>query len=92
VFLALARISKLGFCDIKTDSVIKGNMFKVYIRTILMYGIENFDLSANELLELGRIESAAIKKMIGITKGCHVTELLRGLKVKLTEENYVITK
>jgi hypothetical protein len=67
-------------------------MFKVYIRTIVMYGIENFDLSTHELLELGRIESAAIKKMIGITNGCHVKELLRGLGVELTEKKYVIKK
>ena len=49
---ALARIDKLGFNDIKTGATIKGNMFKVYLRTITMYGVENFNLSNNEINNL----------------------------------------
>ncbi len=53
-----------------------------------MYGIENFDLTETELTELTRIESLAIKKLIGISNGCYVTELLRALSIELSDEWY----
>jgi len=78
MFAALARIAKLGFTDVKTGAMLKGNMFKVYIRSI--------DLTKTELTELTRIESLAIKKLFGISNDCYVTELLRALNIELSDE------
>ena len=38
-FTALARISKLGFSDVQTDTAIKRNLFKAFTRTTALYGI-----------------------------------------------------
>ena len=65
-FLALKRIEDFGFSSVVTDCALRGNMFKVYIRTVILYGVENLNLSKGEMSNLKHIESSILKKMIKI--------------------------
>jgi len=48
-FNAFNRFKNLVFSSVHTGAHLKGNMYKVYIRTIALYGLENFRLSTSEL-------------------------------------------
>ena len=60
-------------------------MFKVYIRTVILYGIENLFLSEGEMNGLKNIESGILKKMLNIKQRCYTSELFRSLNIELTE-------
>ena len=91
-YCAYNRVKKLGFSSIHTSARLKGNMYKVYIRTVGLYGIENFSLKQSELNKLTRIEANIIKKMMNIPKYCLNSDLLRALSIEFTEEKYKIYK
>ncbi len=91
-FHAFNRVKNLGFSSIHAGAHLKGNMYKVYIRTIALYGLENFRLSTSELEKLATIETNIMKKMMGITNYCLNTDLMRALGIELTEEKYKIYK
>jgi hypothetical protein len=67
-------------------------MYKIYIRTIALYGLENFRLSTSGLEKLATTETNIMKKMMGITNFCLNTDLMRALGIELTEEKYKIYK
>jgi hypothetical protein len=45
---------------------LKAEMFKVYIRPIIMYAMENFKLNDGEIRKLKSAEGNALKRMLGI--------------------------
>ena len=67
-------------------------MFKVYIRTVILYGIENLFLSEGEMNDLKNIESGILKKMLNIKQRCYTSELFRSLNIELTTEKFAISK
>ena len=91
-FLALNRINEFGFDSVISDCKLKANMFKVYIRTVILYGVENLFLSKGEIKDLKNIESSALKKMLNLKQRCHSTELYRSLNIELTTERIDICK
>jgi hypothetical protein len=91
-YLALNRIKEFGFESVISDCKPKANMLKIYIRTVILYGVENLSLSKGELKELKNIESSAFKKMLNLKQRCHTTELFRSLNIELTTERIDICK
>ena len=67
-------------------------MFKVYIRTVILYGIENLFFSEGEMSDLKNIESNILKKMLNIKQRCYTSELFRSLNIELTTEKIAISK
>ncbi|RNA11043.1 hypothetical protein BpHYR1_007908 [Brachionus plicatilis] len=53
----------------------KGHLYKAYIRPVLFYGLENFDLSAREKLSIKRIEELLLALNI---KPTYSTDLTSG--------------
>jgi len=91
-YSAFNRIKKLGFSSIHTDCRLKGTMYKIYIRTAALYGIENFALTSSDLERLAKIETRILKHMMGLTRCCLNTDLMRSLDIELTDEKYKIYK
>ena len=91
-YLALNKIKEFGFDSVVSDCKLKANMFKVYIRTVILYGIENLFLSEGEMNDLKNIESGILKKMLNIKQRCYTSELFRSLNIELTTEKIAISK
>jgi hypothetical protein len=67
-------------------------MYKVYVRTVALYEIENFNLTENEINKLSATEKQILKKMMGLTKICQSKDFFRSLGIELTEQRYKIAK
>lgn len=91
-YLALARLRDLGFDSTHTNCDVKGSLYKIYLRPILYYGIENCLLNNSELKTLKSIEGNTIKNLLLINKRCFTTEIMRSLDIELTEEWIEISK
>jgi len=66
----------------------KINLFKIYIKPLLYYGIESLDINK----EIGKCESSIVKQLIGISKYCHTTDLFSALYINTAEESLYISK
>jgi len=86
------RVKKLGISSVHSGCYLKGNMYKVYVRTVALYEIENFNLTENEINKLSATEKQILKKMMGLTKICQSKDLFRSLGIELTEQRYKIAK
>lgn len=79
------RLKTLGIWTEHTNPYLKGHLYKTFIRPVLMYGIENLDITKTELNNIRRIEGNIIKYMIGISNRCRTSNLLLALNIEDTE-------
>jgi hypothetical protein len=96
------RVSKLNkaFNSIRTAGVYNSQLsvklisrlYMVYLRPILTYGLDVISLTKTQEDDLSTIETNMIKKMLGISKCCHHSELLRALYIKDFHLNLKISK
>ncbi|CAF0947906.1 unnamed protein product [Brachionus calyciflorus] len=64
----------------------KAQLYKIYIRLILWYGIEAFNIKKSDILALKRFEGNIVKKILGISNKCKTTDLFNALKLETTRE------
>lgn len=86
-----AAVTKLNLCGFNTESIsplAKAQLYKTFLRPVLLYGMENLNLNKTQLNEIKRIEGNTIKRLIGIPNRCHSTELLIALNIDTTS-NYL---
>ena len=70
---SISSISKLRSLDLIGDNLkphLRAFLFKVYIRPVILYGIDCCDLNEKEFLELKKAESISLKSLVGINKEC----------------------
>ncbi|RNA01555.1 RNA-directed DNA polymerase from mobile element jockey-like [Brachionus plicatilis] len=79
---ALLKLKSLGLTGPNLHPVMKGHLYKTYVRPVLLYGIESLYLTQRDTLKLKRIE--------GIPTKCKTTNLMHALKIEPTIE-YVDT-
>ena len=91
-FLALTKIKDFGFDSVIEDCQLKGKMFKIYLRTILTYGVENCNLTKKENIQIKKTDGSLLKKQLGLSRACYTTEIMRSLDIELTEEKIKIIK
>jgi hypothetical protein len=92
---ALASVAKLitmGLCSESMHPVLKAEMFKVYIRPIIMYAMENFNLNGGEIRKLKSAEGNALKRIIGISTRCKSTDLFLSFDMMPTKERIDLLK
>jgi len=80
-FAMINRIKKLGFDGGNMHPKLIGNMFKTYVRPVLMYGCETLDLNESEIEKIAKCEGTAIKRMMGLKKRCYTRHLLNALNI-----------
>ena len=83
-FRALARLKVLGIISGIVQPNMKGHLYNTYIRPVLFYGLENFNLNLSERLTIKRIEGNIVKNIIGIPRRCKSTELFLALNIEPT--------
>jgi len=79
----LSRIEKLGFNNCNLKPHIMGNMFKTYIRPVVMYGVELFELTKEQTDKVCKLENLILKRMIGIKQRCYSRHILNSLRIGL---------
>jgi hypothetical protein len=65
---ALAKIGVLGINSEIMHPNMKGHLYKTFVRPVLYYGLENFNLNLTERLSIKRIEGNIVKSILGISK------------------------
>lgn len=79
-----AKLKALGLISSNMSPQSRAYLYKSYIRPIIMYGIDNCDLSAQELNKIKTVEGNAIKSMVGLNKEVHTTPILNALNIEAT--------
>ncbi|CAF0788801.1 unnamed protein product [Brachionus calyciflorus] len=79
---AFAKVKILGITSETIHPNMKGQLYKIYIRPVLLYGKENFNLNKAEKLAIKRIEGNIVKNMLGLSKKCKSTELFSALNIE----------
>jgi hypothetical protein len=64
----------------------KAFLYTTYLRPFLLYGIENYNLNANETKSIKRAESNCLKKALKLSTRIKTTELLLALKIVSTKQ------
>ena len=64
---------------------LKAHLIKTYVRAITYYGLENLTITKTDIKKLQTLEGNMIKKMLGISKRTHTTQLLYALGVEPVE-------
>ena len=60
----------------------KGTLFKVYRRPVLMHGIENMILSRGKIKSIKKREGNIVRRMTGVQKRCVAKSQLRAFSIK----------
>ena len=84
-FAVLNRIKKLGFDAGNMHPKLLGNMFKTYVRPVLMYGCETLDLNKSEIEKISKCEGTALKRMLGLKKRCYTRHLFNAVQIGTTD-------
>ena len=86
------NLRMLGLSTSALDINTRGFLYKTYIRPILHYGLENFDLNQNEMDKINTGGNNIIKSMVGLNKQVRSTSLLAALNIEQTNERLVQEK
>jgi hypothetical protein len=70
----------------------KIRMYKTYLRPILMYGLDVISLNVNTIETIERIENNLIKKILGISRICHHSDLLNAIHINTFTNTLIINK
>jgi len=78
--MAYACLSRLFssriYCKSETDPKLVVQLYRTYIRPVLLYGNENFEFNTTEKSKLCAIDGNIVKSMLGMPIQCHTTDLV----------------
>ena len=81
---SVAKLQSTGKASENIHPHLQAEMFKVHIRPILYYVIENHHLSQNDMKTIKRIEGNALKRIIDISTHCKSTDLFLSFNMMIT--------
>ncbi len=82
--IMMTRLQALNLNSVHIHPVMKGQMFKTYIRPVLTSGTENMELNGREILEMKKLEGNALKQLLRIPTRCHTTDIVDALNIEQT--------
>ena len=77
----MARVDLLGFTSAKIGRKMKAMLYKVYIRTVLLYGREKMKLGKTDIDKYKWKEGNSINRMYDLEKGCMAKSLMKALAI-----------
>ena len=81
---SVAKLQSTGIASENMHPHLQAEMFKIHIRPILYYAIENYHLSEYDMKTIKRIEGNALKRLIGISTHCKSTDLFFSFNMMMT--------
>lgn len=91
-FSALNKIRLVGLIDQELKPETRAYLFNTYVRPIVHYGLENYEMDLEDIKKLETAESTVLKSFISINKKCHNTSLMRSVGIKSFVDNVIINK
>jgi hypothetical protein len=91
-FNAMYIIKQLGAENHLTKTKMRIHLYKTYVRPVLLYGLAEIQLSAQEIKKIQSIENIIIKQILKIHKKTRSRTLMRALKINLIEEELLKRK
>lgn len=84
VVAKVAKLKTLGLLTNKMSPHTKAYLYKTYLRPIALFGMENAELSKEEIAQIKTIEGNALKTVIGINKQVRTSPLFNTLNIEAT--------
>jgi hypothetical protein len=81
------KLNLIGFSSPALTPFTKAFLYTTYLRPFLHYGIENYNLNANETKSIKRAESNAFKIALKLSTRIKTTELFLALKILSTKQH-----
>jgi hypothetical protein len=82
-YATIGRIEKLGFTSENVSPKLRGNMYKTYAKSVIMYGSKTLETTQNDMKKLASIEDNTVKSMLDIDKRCYSKYLYNSLQINL---------
>ena len=82
----MALLEKAGINSQGLTSRTKAFLFKCYIRPLVHYGIDTFNLKEFDIKQIKELEGNCLKDSLGLFRRIHSTELFASLDILPTEE------
>ncbi|RNA40969.1 RNA-directed DNA polymerase from mobile element jockey-like [Brachionus plicatilis] len=89
---SIMRLQTIGLLTNQMHPYVKSQLYKSYVRPVLLYGIENHVLTKTFTNEIKRFEGNMVKRMMSIPTRCRTTSLFLALNVSLPEFNLIKLK
>lgn len=80
-FISKTKLTPVGFDNKQLNIETKSTMYKTYVRSNLLYGLENTVLNNKEINEMQCFESGIIKRAIGFNNKVGSTSILNAFKI-----------
>lgn len=81
-----------GLLEPETSLEVKMQLYNTYIRTKMMYGVDNMYLSPKQLKDIKSFEGSTLKTVLGILDRTHTSRLFDALNVLKTEDLIKVNK
>ncbi|RNA27177.1 hypothetical protein BpHYR1_002308 [Brachionus plicatilis] len=88
VFQSISRLKTIGLHTHHLHPIMKGQLYKTYIRPILLYGIEAFHLNQGDINGLKRFEGNVVIKLMEISTRSSKNRLLLKIGSKLFNKGF----
>ncbi|CAF0743838.1 unnamed protein product [Brachionus calyciflorus] len=79
---ALFKLKIIGLQTPFLHPIMKGQLYKTYIRPILLYGLETFYLKLTDINDLKRFEGNTVKTIMDISTRCRSTYLTHAMNIE----------
>ena len=84
-YAALSMLRSLGLISQNLSMYSKSFLFREYIRPVILYGLDVFDLNKEEIENIRKTETMVLKQLLGIKKQVHNTAIMLALSIEQTE-------
>jgi len=91
-YASMSNLTSTAIINSCMDMFTKIKLFKVYIRPLLLYGMETIQLNGDECNDLKVTEGNMLKKMIGIPNSSKSTELYDLFNITTTQTQLNVSK
>ncbi|CAF0763988.1 unnamed protein product [Brachionus calyciflorus] len=78
---ALAKLNSIGINSMFLCPFMKAQLFKIFLRPVLYYGLENIYINKTTMNQLKRLDGNALKRIFDLHKRCKTTNLQIALNI-----------
>jgi len=89
---ALGQLRTNGILNPEMETKNKLELFNIYVKPLIYYGIETFDLNGGDIDLLEKTEGNLLKSLLSVPNKCHSTLLYSALKINTTLETIQINQ
>jgi len=85
-YAASAQLTNTGYTSLWVNAAVKARLLTTFIRPIILYGMENYQLSQNQLNKIKTVEANNLKKLLSLPRYARTTPLYEALRIQPPED------